>query len=79
MNDISDILRALIDRYGNTSELDREFKRMLREDKVLNDDYKEWCEAQGYTVDNGYRDYVDEMFEMRDSIWDNYKEYGNDI
>ena len=32
MNDITDILRELLDRYSNTPELDEEFERMMRED-----------------------------------------------
>ena len=31
MYDISDLLRELLDRYSNTSQLDGEFRRMLRD------------------------------------------------
>ncbi len=79
MNDISDILRELFDRYGNTSELSEEFQRMLADDGQMMDEYKEWCEVQGYKVSHGYQDYIEELVEMQDSIWDNYKEYGNDF
>ena len=79
MNDISDILRELFDRYGNTSELSTEFQRMLAEDSTLMDEYKEWCDVQGYKPARGYQDYIEELVEMQDSIWDNYKEYGNDF
>ena len=79
MNDISDLLRELLDRYSNTPELDQEFERMRREVDGFNDDYVEWCEENGYSVKDGYRDFIDEIVESQDSYWDNYQEYGNNI
>ena len=49
MNDISEILRELLDRFSNTPELDQEFERMRREVDGFNDDYVEWCEENGIT------------------------------
>ncbi|MBQ1736814.1 MAG: hypothetical protein II040_01080 [Muribaculaceae bacterium] len=79
MNDISEILRELLDRFSNTPELDQEFERMRREVDGFNDDYVEWCEENGYSVKDGYRDFIDEIVESQDSYWDNYQEYGNNI
>ncbi|MBR3101988.1 MAG: hypothetical protein IKH19_09570 [Muribaculaceae bacterium] len=79
MYDISEILQELLDRYSNTSQLDREFNRMLQEDEDMQEDYREWCDVHGYSTTSGYRDYIDEFVESQDSIWDNYKEFGNDI
>ena len=39
MNEISDILRELLDRYSNTPELDEEFERMLREEEGFEQEY----------------------------------------
>ena len=71
MNDISEILRELLDRFSNTPELDQEFERMRREVDGFNDDYVEWCEENGYSVKDGYRDFIDEIVESQDSYWDN--------
>ena len=79
MNDSSEILRELLDRFSNTPELDQEFERMRREVDGFNDDYVEWCEENGYSVKDGYRDFIDEIVESQDSYWDNYQEYGNNI
>ena len=65
MNDISDLLRELLDRYSNTPELDEEFERM--------------CDENGYNVKDGYRDFINEIIESQDSYWDNYHEFGNNI
>ena len=69
MNDISDILRELLDRFSNTPELDEEFEK----------EYVIWCEDNGYSVKDGYRDFINEIIESQDSYWDNYQEFGNNI
>ncbi len=79
MNEISDILRELLDRYSNTPELDEEFERMLREEEGFEQEYAVWCEDNGYTFKDGYRDYLNEIIESQDSYWDSYHEFGNNI
>ena len=79
MNDISDLLRELLDRYSNTPELDQEFERMRREDEEFDKEYIVWCEENGYSVKDGYRDLINEIIESQDSYWDNYQEFGNNI
>lgn len=79
MDEISDVLRELLDRYSNTPELDQEFERMLRQDEEFEKDYAVWCEENGYTVKDGYRDFINEIIESQDSYWDNYQEFGNNI
>jgi hypothetical protein len=79
MYDISEILRELLDRYSNTSELDHEFERMRRENEGFEDEYATWCDEYGYTVKDGYRDFINEIVESQDSYWDNYQEFGNNI
>ena len=73
MNDISDLLRELLDRYSNTPELDQEFERMRREDEEFDKEYIVWCEENGYSVKDGYRDFINEIIESQDSYWDNYR------
>lgn len=79
MNDFSEILRELLDRYSNTPELDEEFARMRREIEGFEDEYAVWCEENGYNIKDGYRDFINEIVESQDSYWDNYQEYGNNI
>ncbi len=79
MYDISDLLRELLDRYSNTSDLDDEFRRMLRDDSNLADEYAEWCDEHGYKKSTGFRDFINEIVESQDSFWDSYQEFGNNI
>lgn len=79
MNDISDYLRELLDRFSNTPELDEEFDRVLRTDEEFSNEYAIWCEDNGYNVKNGYREFINEIIESQDSYWDSYQEFGNNI
>ncbi len=79
MNDIQDLMRELLDKYGNTEELDAQFTALLQADDDLQEEYKIWCNAHGYRKSNGYRIFINELVESQDSIWDNYKEFGNEI
>ena len=79
MNDISDLLRELLDRYSNTLELDQEFERMRREEEGFEEEYANWCEENGYSLKDGYRDFINEIVESQYSYWDSYHEFGNNI
>lgn len=70
MYDISEILRSLLDQYSRVNAVDREFERMLSEDKNLKQEYKIWCEEHGYDNKTGYQDYLDELIESRDQLWE---------
>lgn len=72
MNDISEILRTLLDQYSRASDVCEIFKERLDSDTQLMADYKEWCEGNGYNEKSAYRDYVNELIDSRDSFWDNY-------
>ncbi len=74
MYDIAEILRSLLDRHSRASEAEQQFARMLDDDEQLKNDYREWCEEQDIDFKTGYRDFLDELIESRDSIWENLNE-----
>ena len=74
MNDITEILRNLLDQFATPSEADKAFLDMLKHDEILAEDYKVWCEANGYDEDSGYADCIDEMMSSRDTIWEQLDE-----
>jgi hypothetical protein len=78
MNDISEILRTLLDKTSDSTDAGQEFEKMLRADDELKSDYKAWCDEHGYDVKTGYQDYLDEIVDAG-SIWNTLEEYGNDI
>ncbi len=74
MNDISEILRALLDQLSNTEEVEREFAEMMNDDPQLEEDYKLWCEDMGYGYKTGYQDFIDEQMRDREDFWDSMNE-----
>lgn len=74
MYDIADILRSLLDQFTSVSEAETAFARMLDDDNRLKSEYKEWCHARGVSTRSGYQNYLDELLESRDSIWENLNE-----
>ncbi len=74
MNDISEILRALLDQLSNTQEVEQEFEERMNEDPQLQEDYKLWCEDMGYSVKTGYQDFIDEQMKDREDFWDSMSE-----
>ena len=74
MNDISEILRALLDQYARTSEVENEFSRMMDNDPQLKEDYNLWCDEMGYDVKTGLQDFIDEQMQDRDEFWEDLNE-----
>ncbi|MCH4156694.1 MAG: hypothetical protein LKF31_10365 [Muribaculaceae bacterium] len=73
---ISELLQSLLDQYSSVDMAESEFKRMLNEDDELKKAYFDWCEELGYSPKTGYSEYVEEIFESQDSIWDSLHEFG---
>ncbi len=75
MTDMEKLLRSLIDQYRSIDIVESEFKRMLNEDNTIKDDYISWCEEFGYSPKKGYREYIQQIFESEDSIWDSFIQF----
>lgn len=74
MNDISEILRTLLDQFARTSEVEQEFTSMMNNDPQLKEDYNVWCDDMGYDVKTGYQDFIDEQLQDRDEFWEDLNE-----
>lgn len=75
MNDISELLQSLLTQHRSADIVESEFKKMLYEDEDVKKQYKEWCETLGYSEKTGYREYIEEILETQESIWDTINEY----
>lgn len=69
------MIRSLIDHNRNIDAVEREFSRMLEDDDQLRADYEEWCTDLGYPRKSGYREYIQELFEVEGSVWDSLTEF----
>ncbi len=73
--DIEEIIHTLIDQNGSIDFVESEFARMIDNDSELKNAYKEWCDDLGYSQKSGYKDYIEEVFESQDSVWDTLTEF----
>ena len=74
MNDISEILRTLLDQFARTSEVEQEFASMMNNDPQLKEDYSVCCDDMGYDIKTGYQDFIDEQLQDRDEFWEDLNE-----
>lgn len=77
MTNISEFLQDLLDQYKSADIAESEFLKMMNEDEMLKSSYKEWCEDLGYPIKTGYAEYIEEIIENQESIWDTLNEEGD--
>lgn len=75
MNYISELLQSLLTQHRSADIIESEFKKLLYEDEDVKNKYKEWCETLGYSEKTGYMEYIEEILETQESIWDTINEY----
>lgn len=75
MNDITQVFNSLLEQYGSIDIAEAEFKKMIAEDDMLQEEYSEWCHAVGSSEKKGFFDYCDEYKKSQDSVWDSLKDF----
>ncbi len=73
--EIEDVIQSLIDQHGSIDFVESEFLRMINEDADLKNAYNEWCEVLDYSPKTGFKEYIEEVFESKDSIWNALTEF----
>ena len=76
--DIEETIRAIIDQHRSIDFVESEFQRQLNDDEKLKEAYMDWCEELGLTPKTGYVDYIEEILESENSVWDSLSEFGED-
>ncbi|MEF9923281.1 MAG: hypothetical protein RR061_00065 [Muribaculaceae bacterium] len=74
MTNISEFLQQLLEHYKSADIAESEFIKMMHEDEGLKSSYKEWCDDLGYSIKTGYAEYIEELIENQESIWDSLSE-----
>ena len=70
MTDIAKLLHSLLEQHRSSDIVESEFKRLLHDDLELKEIYNKWCDENGYSYRNGYKEYIQEIFDSQDSIWE---------
>ncbi len=72
------LIENLIDAYRDLDSAYVEFNHMLDSEPALRTDYAEWCEEQGLSLRNGFKEYAAEYIASQNSIWDTLKDFDNE-
>lgn len=74
-NDITEFFISLIDTHRSIDVAEAEFKRIVADDADLQQQYKDWCDENGFSIRNGFSDFAEDYLEKCDSIWDSLNDY----
>ena len=81
--DIIEVFENFIKQYGSLEDSSDAFFEALANDEILQNEYREWCEAMGYSEKKGFAGYYREYIDTKDSIWDsmfpNREEYNDEF
>ena len=76
--DIEETIRAIIDQHRSIDFVESEFQRQMNDDEDLRNAYLVWCEELGLSQKKGNMDYIEEILESENSVWDSLSEFGED-
>ena len=81
--DITEVFENFIKEYRSLEDSSDASFEALDADEILQDEYREWCDAMGYSEKKGFAGYYHEYIESQDSIWDsmfpNKEEYNDEF
>ena len=63
---------TILNTWGNDT------LRKALDDEKLKEAYMDWCEELGLSPKTGYVDYIEEILESENSVWDSLSEFGED-
>lgn len=75
MNDITDFFRDLLTQHRSIDIAYTELVRLLEDDEELQNDYREWCEENGYSEKKGFLIFCDDYIDSQASIWESLNDY----
>lgn len=65
----------LIEQSGSYDIARAEFHRIVADDADLHEQYRVWCEENGYTERDGFDEFIDQHIDSHDSVWDSLNDY----
>lgn len=74
-NDIVRFFTDLIEQSGSYDIARAEFRRIMADDDDLHEQYREWCDENGYSEHNGFDEFIDQRIDSHDSVWNALNDY----
>lgn len=75
MEDITEFFTQLIEQNKSLDIAQAEFKRILNDDQELKIAYADWCQAEGYSERDGFKEFCEQYIESQNDIWDQLRDY----
>ena len=75
MEDITEFFTQLIEQNKSLDIAQAEFKRILNDDPDLKIAYAEWCQTEGYSERDGFKEFCEQYIESQNDIWDQLRDY----
>lgn len=73
--DITDLFLSIIEQAGSYDIAQSEFEKLTDEDRSLQQQYADWCDENGYSIRNGFRNFCEEYHNSRNSAMDSLSDY----
>lgn len=78
MEYITEFFMQLIEQNKSLDIAQAEFKRILNDDPDLKAAYSDWCQSEGYSERDGFREFCEQYMESQDNIWDQLRDYDDE-
>ncbi|MDE6266409.1 MAG: hypothetical protein K2M07_03555 [Muribaculaceae bacterium] len=78
MNDLTELFDRIILQSDALDMAISEFKRMIADDAEFKQQYKQWCEEEGYSERTGFKEYAENFIREREEKWDSLADYDLD-
>lgn len=73
--DIVTFFTDIINQAGSYDIARAEFFRIIADDDELQQQYREWCDENGYSERKGFDEFIDQRIDSHDSVWSSLNDY----
>ncbi|MGM9802347.1 MAG: hypothetical protein ACI309_08615 [Candidatus Limisoma sp.] len=73
--DITTIINDFLHEFGSIDIAESEFYRRMDDDPEMKQDFKEWCDENGYRERTAFAEYCNESLSRHDEIFDSLSDY----
>ncbi|MBR6746560.1 MAG: hypothetical protein IKL83_04200 [Muribaculaceae bacterium] len=73
--DIVTFFTDIINQAGSYDIARAEFFRIIADDDELQQQYREWCDENGFSERKGFDEFIDQRIDSHDSVWSSLNDY----
>lgn len=73
--DIVTFFTDIINQAGSYDIARAEFFRIIADDEEIQQQYREWCDENGFSERKGFDEFIDQRIDSHDSVWSSLNDY----